>query len=320
MKQTQNIDWELAARVYSGEASEAEKKQFAYWAESAEHKAEWEEITNKLGQVDLALVNEKVDINKAWQQVKSQTTGKNKGVYRMLKTGYLAAAASIIIAVVLFLTPHDIATNNSLLQARTTQSIEVIDLQDGSKVDLNRNSSIAYPETFDESQRLVELKGEAFFDVASDRNRPFIIDAGELHIKVVGTSFNVKAYPSSHLKTVNVKSGLVEVSSQIRNQKIILLKAGDKVVLNTLDNSLVKLQDSNNNYMAWKTKEISFENEDLNKAIKLLEEVYDVSIQAPDSFDLSNAKIDVTFHKNNIDFIIDVIEKTYAIDLIVTKN
>ena len=322
MKNSQNnIDWDLAARVYSGEATKAEATKFAQWTESSEHKAEWEEITQKLEQVDLALVKEKVDTNKAWLQVKDKTINKNKSVYRTLKAGYVAAAASIVIAVTLFLNPFNSTnTGNKLLTAFSSDNIEVIDLNDGSKVDLNRNSSIEYPSSFKTDTRLVTLKGEAFFDVAADKDKPFIIDAGDLHIKVVGTTFNVKAYPKSHLKAVTVKSGIVEVTTLVGKRQHVILKAGDKAVFDTNNNSLVKRQILNNNDMAWKTKEIAFENENLSEALLLIEEVYNVSIKVPETFDVSNTKINATFHKNDIDFIIDVIEKTYAIDLIVSES
>ena len=86
-----------------------------------------------------------------------------------------------------------------------------IRLSDNSKITLTKGSKLRYPATFETSQREVYLTGEAFFDISKDPERPFIVYANELVTKVLGTSFLIKAYPSSREVTVEVKTGRVSV-------------------------------------------------------------------------------------------------------------
>ena len=84
-------------------------------------------------------------------------------------------------------------------------------LSDGSVVALNKNSTLSYPKSFDTKLRQVTLKGEAFFEVKRNFEQAFIISAGESFVKVLGTSFNVKAYADSANVEVTVVSGLVQL-------------------------------------------------------------------------------------------------------------
>ncbi|WP_143525202.1 FecR family protein [Labilibacter marinus] len=321
MKKKQNIDWELAARVHSGEASKSEMEQFDAWAKVPEHKAEWDQLVEQLGQVDHALVAEKVNIDLAWEKVKGKTKQKTRRVKMVSKMWYSAVAASVIVAFTLFLNPFEkSATLQHLVVNETMNNQEEVNLADGSMVDLNRHSSIQYPETFNDNTRMVTLDGEAFFDVAADKNKPFLIDAGQIQVKVVGTSFNVKAYADSEYKEVSVKSGVVQVLSQMGDKPIVVLEAGDKAVFNVKNNSLIKMKSEGDNYLAWKTKDITFKKENLKDAISLLEDVYNVEIDIPDNFKLDSAEISATFHKNSIDFILDVLDKTYNVDFKIVEK
>ncbi len=321
MKNKQNnIDWDLAARVYSGEASQIEVTEFEMWLKYPENRHEWNKISESLNKVDHALVSEKVDIESAWKTVRNKTT-KTKASTNQPRIRYFAIAASIIVAVILFLNQSDntpIKNNNIISQSYNT--IEQVNLEDGSVISLNRNSSIEYPHTFTNNSRLVSLKGEAFFNVAADKNHPFIISTDQIKIKVIGTSFNVKAFPKTNQNEVSVNSGSVEVSSLSNTNKKIILHKGDKAIFNVADNSLVKMQLSDNNYKAWKTKEFAFRNEKLFDAIILIEEVYNVTIQIPENFIVENKKISTTFDKFTIEHIIAVLDGIYGVHFRFKEN
>jgi transmembrane sensor len=87
----------------------------------------------------------------------------------------------------------------------------LINLPDGSSVILQANSQLTYERAFDKAQRTVYLQGEAFFEVAKNRQRPFLVHANELWTKVLGTSFNIRAYANDKDVTVTVRSGRVAV-------------------------------------------------------------------------------------------------------------
>ena len=83
---------------------------------------------------------------------------------------------------------------------------------DGSIVTLNRNSKLIFPKHFTKNVREVTITGEAFFDVKPNTSKPFIINAGNVQVKVLGTSFNVCAYPGTETVEVVVESGKVQVT------------------------------------------------------------------------------------------------------------
>lgn len=115
------------------------------------------------------------------------------------------------------------------------QDIRLLRLSDGTKVWVNENTQIEYPEHFAANERIVTLKGEAFFEVARDTTRPFIISSGDIKTTVLGTSFDVKAY--GKIAEVNVRSGKVKVES---TQNTVFLERGYATVFNPENKTLKK--------------------------------------------------------------------------------
>ncbi|WP_346318373.1 FecR domain-containing protein [Chitinophaga sp. YIM B06452] len=106
-------------------------------------------------------------------------------------------------------------------------------LPDGSVVWLNSGSRISYPANFSDSLREVELEGEAYFDVAKNPGRPFIVHTRDIDVRVLGTVFNVKCYPEDHKTEATLVSGLVQVSKTGGNRgETLLLHPHEKVVVN----------------------------------------------------------------------------------------
>jgi transmembrane sensor len=116
-----------------------------------------------------------------------------------------------------------------------------ITLPDGSKVWLNADSKLTYDGKFDGQTREVYLSGEAFFDVAKDKSRPFIIHTRTINLKVLGTSFNVRSYDSDKETETSLVHGSVEITLTNNPDKKIVLKPGEKLLVkNALIDSLVK--------------------------------------------------------------------------------
>lgn len=112
-----------------------------------------------------------------------------------------------------------------------TKAVRRVMLEDGTVITLKPNSSIEYPEKFSESERTVLLKGEAFFDVAKDKDRPFLISASDVTVKVLGTSFNVMAYEGAKEISVAVKTGKVSVYAKAKSIILNPLDENEEVIL-----------------------------------------------------------------------------------------
>jgi len=119
-----------------------------------------------------------------------------------------------------------------------------LSLPDGTKVWLNAGSRIDYPKNFGTARREVELTGEAFFDVAANATKPFVIHTRRIDILVLGTSFNVKSYPSDRTTEATLIRGSIQVSIRNRPSDKIILKPNEKLVVSN-DDSLLKLPVAN---------------------------------------------------------------------------
>ncbi len=155
-----------------------------------------------------------------------------------------------------------------------------IKLTDGTKVYLNADSRLSFPEHFGPGTREVTLEGEAFFEVTSDAERPFIIKSAPLTTTVLGTSFGIKAFTGEPLQ-VTVVTGKVKVSALRPSGQAeeVLLTPHEQAYD---DGQLHKRAVDIDRYLAWKDKTISFDEATLAEAATVLERWFNVSIEISD--------------------------------------
>ena len=147
-------------------------------------------------------------------------------------------------------------------------------LKDSTRIKMNAQSSLTYPENFSNDRREVYLKGEAFFDVKRDENRPFIVHVGDLEVRVLGTSFNIRFYPKEETLDVSLVSGKVDV---IRNDSIKLsLTPNTEAILNRSTGQLTKSSFDPYFKLAWKENIIRFNKASFKEIVIVLERWYDV--------------------------------------------
>lgn len=154
--------------------------------------------------------------------------------------------------------------------------------QDGSKAILNADSRIRYPRKFGFSERKVELEGEAFFEVAPNPHRPFRVDLKEMEVKVLGTTFDVKAYATDPDISVSLETGKVTLSS--RSRPLAHLKPGEKATYNR-KTGLCKISrpEQIEAGSVWKKDRILFDNTPLAEVIATLSRRFDVEFAVADS-------------------------------------
>ncbi|UTN03956.1 FecR domain-containing protein [Flavobacterium bizetiae] len=149
-------------------------------------------------------------------------------------------------------------------------------LADGTKVYLNAVSSIKYPTQFNGDQRIVELDGEAYFEVAKNKNKPFIVKSGDQDIEVLGTHFNVHAYDNESVVKTTLLEGSVAVS--YKNQKAILKPGQQSNVSDKFTKITVKQVDTEA-AIAWKNGRFKFDNADLKTVMRQLERWYGIKVE-----------------------------------------
>ena len=143
----------------------------------------------------------------------------------------IAATVLILFGVGFMLTQRDLqpASQHRLQQLAHCLTDTTITLPDGTRVDLQAGSSLSIADDFGRSSRVVAMSGQAFFDVATDSDRLFTVEAGQLHAVVHGTSFNVLAHPGQAISEITVSSGCVEVKKAYGGHSFGRYRHGDQI-------------------------------------------------------------------------------------------
>ena len=207
---------------------------------------------------------------------------RRKRIKRLIYTsvGYAAAICLLVISTWFVATSGINNTGSALSAGRQELYVPAgqrarITLPDGTVAWLNAGSTLIYPSVFDE-ERLVTLTGEAYFDVSEDKERPFVVSAGAVDIKALGTQFNVYSYPKSSVQHTILVDGMVKIYKSGSEPDGIVLTPNHPLFY---ENGSFRLEAFNDNdVLLWKEGIYSFKNERLDAIINKLELYFDVDI------------------------------------------
>jgi ferric-dicitrate binding protein FerR (iron transport regulator) len=158
--------------------------------------------------------------------------------------------------------------------------------------------------------RKVALEGEAWFDVFHNEEHPFEIDAGESKIKVLGTSFNVNAYPDEEYLEVILQSGKVEFSNQAQKDKIVL-KPSEQLVLQ--EGKLKVNPVDVSKYKAWTDGRLIFRGDNMDEVARRIERWYNVKVEIADK-DLLQFSFRATFENDSLEDVLKQLSMTSPIE------
>jgi len=216
----------------------------------------------------------------------------------MMYAGIAASIITILALIRFWPQAHKPLPNNELALFTTAKGARSqVMLPDGSQVWLNAGSRLNYPRNFSNDAREVTLEGEAFFMVRADAKRPFFVHTSAIHVKVLGTSFNVRAYPGEDSAVASLVQGSVEVAADENVEQGIILKPNEKLVvpvrpltdksageqitapsLPAYKSTLTAVQDSIYTETAWVQNKLAFKHLQLEKVAEMLEHWYGVEI------------------------------------------
>jgi len=287
-----------------------------------------DEIEETAVKIDLYFRLKKFDTKSAFQNVKDQVLlrqRKSSGMWR--NPAFLKIAAVVIVA--LMIAAAGFFAGSRQVKDNRQAGVEVdqygnskIELPDGSVATLNHDTKINYPDKFSGNTREVQIEGEAFFEVRPDPVHPFIIRAGKATIKVLGTSFNVNAYPGNEDVEVVVETGKVQLtrmSNGTTPASEIILDPGDRGILAGHEEELKKGRNDNPNFLSWKTRDFVFNKTSLKEVIEQLNKVYQVRVKAGDP-QVERLRISARFEGRSLDFILKVISMTHDLKVIQTEE
>jgi ferric-dicitrate binding protein FerR (iron transport regulator) len=189
-------------------------------------------------------------------------------------------------------------------------------LADGSLVWLNSGSTLKYPDRFNEKQRVVYLKGEAYFEVKSNKSWPFIVQTRNLQVKATGTKFNVQAFDNDRLTEVSLAEGKVTVDRQGSNGKFIpvsVLKPNQHLEYDNHSGTSKLMNEDAYKYIAWKDGKLIFRNQPLSEVVKKISQLYHVDIELRGK-ELQEYRYRATFQEESLNEILKLLKLSSPID------
>ncbi len=336
MEKIENFDWELVTKYLNEETNSQENAEMEAWLNQSEaNREKMEKIERMLRKIDTHYQANTFDSDAAWSNVNTQISPtKVKSIQFSKKRKEVIAhfykyAAIVLLAVLLGSVGYYIgfrnqnrAIYNEIISAENQVLNEYV-LPDGSVVTLNNNSKLTFPKKFRGDIREVTIEGEAFFDVQRNPEKPFVINAGNAQVKVLGTSFSVSAYPGAETVEVIVETGKVQVISKntelLTQNREVFLTPGEKGTFFTENEILEKTVNKNPNFLAWKTHDLIFNKVPLREVVENLEKAYHINITVTEP-ELNDLLYEGHFDQKPIDFVLDVIRLTFNLELSVENE
>jgi ferric-dicitrate binding protein FerR (iron transport regulator) len=243
---------------------------------------------------------------------------KTKTLYKpaLRIISYAAAVALLVLSVHFY---HVYYYRNQLMIASETslfvpagQRVSLT-LGDGTVVWLNARSRLTYPSAFVDDERRVSIDGEAYFEVAEDTDKPFIVSTRGIEMKVLGTSFNVYSYPEEEVCRISLLEGSLQVYNTNVPDKRVTLSPQEEVIIQ--NDRMTRGHISGNDYFLWKDGIYSFEEENLGNILKKLELYYDIHIEVKDPVILG-WKYTVKFRqRDGIDEILRLLNRVHPFNI-----
>ena len=269
------MDDELLIAYFKGEVSDEEAQQITEWIEAKiEHQRYYQQLCR--------LFEVSYWIEDIPEQTEVAFPKKTKALpWKHYVISFMKVAAIFVLGFALhFFLNWQKTTHHELqhqIHVPTGQHVEIM-LADGSKVWLNSGSTLTFPSKFNGKKRMVELDGEGFFEVKSDKEHPFIVSTSKYQVKAVGTSFNIYDYQDSPQFEAALLNGKVEVTTNAKKSSVVILTPNQRAAL-CQGVLKVKPIENANNYL-WR-KGILYFNEPL--LFDKLQEYYDIEFQIRNS-------------------------------------
>jgi len=272
----------LLIRLFSGEADTVEKERIADWLDlSAENKKLYSDLREIWLSSGIQTNADDYHLEEAIQKFMNHVGKIGMTPTRKINfNGILKYAAVVLLALSLPFSYYMGTRNSQIDGSVTTISCaygdkSTIVLPDNSHVWLNSGSKLAFNSNFRDGRK-VSLEGEAYFDVAKDKHHPFQVKTADVNIEVLGTKFNLKAYPDEKMVSTTLVEGSVKISSEYQNE---LMKPDQKMTFDK-ESKQMTVQELTDTSLEtdWKDGRFVFRNETLAELKPKLERWFDVDI------------------------------------------
>ena len=306
---------DLIGKHLAGEASVVETQQVQEWCtRSAENQKYFENL--QLIFQKASLVNDASTYNAdlAWRKVHAQLHNSTKTTF--LSWPLLRIAASVLLISALGIWAYQqLLSPVERTQLASATTVVQDSLPDGTKVALNKQTALSVTYNAKKKQGRIKLKGEAKFEIKHEADKELIVEAEEVLIRDIGTTFNVRAYPESNTIEVTVQEG--EVQFYTEQNEGIFIQAGDKGIYNKQTKTFLKEQ-ADTNVVSYATKLFVFEETDLQSVVEQLNAIYEKKIVI--SKNLERCRVTVNFQNEEIETIAEILAETLNLRISATAS
>lgn len=322
-KEQKNIDYnDLIVKFISGNINSEETQLLNSWRSQNPDNESAFQSYSRTWDYSVKIDNIKdINLDQEWVKLSSKLNGFNepelqhKSVFIKF---YRIAAVFLVLALSIVVVKYYFFNNHEKLLIAAVNPVE-LSLSDGSIISLNVFAEIKYPEKFSKETRTVSLqKGEAFFNIARDEEKPFIVETDKLTVKVLGTSFCVDVSETGETSVI-VSTGKVEAIKRDHPDEKIVLYPGDKLVYSNTSDSFSSSVNDDSNFLGWKTKKLIFKNELFSKVINDISHTYHKNIII-DNDALKNCRLTASFEDQSFESVLKILETALNINIKYTEN
>jgi transmembrane sensor len=329
MNKFRKINWGKVAKYLDQEMNNEEKEDFEkiiqsdqeYYKLISSVQKMWNETKNKQNMIE-------VNTDSAWEKLKNRienhktATGqvdyiRKSSRIKMYSVAFRVAAVIIIAAGLsfvifkAFIGPRDSAGRQITVRSEPDRMMQTT-LPDGSVVHIKANSVISY-ERKETGTRELALKGEAFFEISHDPDKPFIVSTDQALVKVIGTSFSVQADNVDQTVRVYVESGLVLLTNRLKEDQSLIIEPGYTGILT--ENGIEKKINEDENYLSWKTGKLLFRETGLSAVINDLNHTYGTNIIFGNP-EIADCRFTGTFLNHQpVDTVLEVLKTAFNLDI-----
>lgn len=327
------MDKEILVKYISNSCSDEEFEAFAHWVEAGEQEDDKEWIyehwkafnPNQTAQNEdkystlLDKIHHKINLQKGVSEAPKRST------YSLLMNRFSRAAAILFIPL-LGLVGYLLSDNysqNRQFAAITVDSLEIVapigsqtivQLSDGTEVNLNYGSRIKYPRNFSGDTREITLSGEAYFNVAHNPEKPFVVKTHALNVTALGTEFDVQAYDGDATVATTLVEGKVAVDKIMADRSVNpvgTMVPGQHVQYNRNTGKITSTKGNIEKYIAWTEGKMVFDNSPITAVAKELSRKFNVDIEVAE--DIRELTYTVTFVNDPLSLILDLMSETTPI-------
>ncbi|NMA73753.1 MAG: DUF4974 domain-containing protein [Bacteroidales bacterium] len=236
------------------------------------------EIDEKVKKRMLNHIQSQINEEKKTKRIRSQTKQSNKYSLR-----WIVNVAAILLPVVLMVGVYFYSQTQEVDYLTVSAGMGEkagLSLPDGSKISINSGSKVIYSTAYNKEERILELHGEGYFEISPNPSKPFIVQCGDIKVKVLGTVFGINAYDDDSTISVVLNSGKVEFISP---RESLIMQPNDRVTYNRDTQQIHTEKVNAEDYMDWRQNRIRFENETLEHIMKVISRMHNTDIVFDDT-------------------------------------